>query len=102
MRYRRSRTDYPAGVLSIYDNEGKTSDRYLVVYEPYEAAGDQYFPTTCMGPTPYSPQGICMHDSLRWRPTGGWGSSLVGKVIAFDDLPADCQRVVRQDLEEEI
>lgn len=98
-RYRRSRTDYPAGVLAIYDNGGKTTDRYTVVYAPYQCSGKLWFPVTDMSGAPFYPQGVCLHNSLRFRPTGGWGSGQ--KVIAFEALPPDCQRVVRQDLEVE-
>lgn len=98
-RYRRSRTDYPAGVLSVYDNGGKTTDRYTVVYRPFEMDGRNYYPVAYMSGAPFHPQGVCQHTELRFRPTGGWETGQ--KVIAFEDLPADCQRVVRQDLEEE-
>lgn len=95
-RYRRSRTDYPKGVLSIYDNDGKTTDRYMVVYEPYECQGRNHFPVTCMSDAPFWPQGVCMHDSLPFRPTGGWETGQ--RVIAFEALPADCQKAVQMDL----
>lgn len=98
-RYRRARADYPAGVLAVYDNGGQTADRYMVVYEPYQSDGRDWFPVTCMSGAPFWPQGVCLHDSLRFRPTGGWQTGR--KVIAFEDLPPDCQRVVRQDLEED-
>ena len=41
-RYRRSRPDYPKGVIGIYDNAGlpnESLDRYLVVYEPIQDIG---------------------------------------------------------------
>lgn len=97
--YKRARTDYPEGVVAIYDNDGKTTDRYLVVYEPVECQGERFFPTTCMSDTPYHPQGVCMHGEVKGhRPTGGWGTGQ--RVIAFKDLPKDCQRAVKQDLSE--
>ena len=93
--YRRSRTDYPAGVLAVYDNGGRTADRYTVVYEPYHADGHRRFPYVNMSANPFWPQGVCQHDEACLRPTATWGEE---KVIAFEDLPADCQRVVRRDL----
>ena len=103
--YRKSRASYPDGVIGIYDNNGLTIDRYTVVYEPWELLPErtQYFPTTSMSGSPFHPQGVCMHDSLRWRVVGsGWGNNnSVGKAINFEDLPSDCQRAVRQDLEPE-
>lgn len=99
-RYRRSRTDYPAGVLAVYDNGGRTADRYTVVYEPYQDGADHHdwFPTCSMSAAPFHPQGVCMHGELAFRPTGGWGTHM--KVITFEALPADCQRAVRRDLQD--
>ena len=39
MKYRKSRSDYPAGVLGVYDNGGRTVDRFTVVYTPFTGAG---------------------------------------------------------------
>ena len=95
--YRKAQ-NYPVdSIIGIYDNGGKTTDRYTVVYAPYTVNGRHFFPYVHMSGAPYWPQGVCMHGSTEgYRLTGGWGSSL-GKVIAFDDLPADCQRVARED-----
>lgn len=99
--YRRSRTDYPDGVLGVYDNGGKTADRYTVVYEPYVCKKRTYFPVTDMSPNPFWPQGVCLHNSFPFRPVGsGWGHKGQGRLIAFEALPKDCQRAARQDLEE--
>ena len=98
-KYRRARTDYPDGVIGVYDNGGKTADRYTVVYEPYDCnhCTTDTFPYVNMSGAPYHPQGVCMHgETVGYRITGGWGTGQ--KVIAFDALPADCQRVVREDL----
>ncbi len=100
MRFRRARKDYPDGVLGIYDNEGKTVDRYTGVYKPYEQGApfnQLVFPMVHMSAAPYWPQGVCMHsETVGYRVTGGWGSG--HKVIEFTDLPADCQRVICEDL----
>jgi len=109
--YRRSRTDYPRGVIGIYDNAGQrneTADRYLVVFDPIvhdspemrSYYGRETFPILSMSGSPYHPQGICMHGETPFRPTGGWqsGPNSAGRTINFADLPADCQRAVKQDL----
>jgi hypothetical protein len=101
--YRRARTDYPAGVVAIYDNGGKTIDRYTVVYEPYPVAWaaeptGQYivFPYVGMSGSPFWPQGFCQHgETIMRRPYVDRND----RVIRFEDLPADCQKVVRRDLE---
>lgn len=98
-KYRRSRKDYPAGVLAIYDNGGKTADRYTVVYEPYDIDGygteHRAFPVTDMSGAPFHPQGVCQHSEWTRRITATWGYE---KAIPFAALPADCRRVVAQDL----
>lgn len=105
---RRSRKDYPNGVLGIYDNGGLdrkygSCDRYIVVYAPFEAEGKAYWPYVCMSGAPFHPQGICMHAEANRRISGNWGSYRgAGRCIDFKDLPADCQRVVHQDLEDDI
>lgn len=106
--YHRARTDYPAGVVAVYDNGGKTVDRYTVVYEPFPlaypcrayAAGTPVFGYVCMSGAPFHPQGVCQHgEATGQRPRGGWGGTC-GKVIRFEDLPEDCQRAVLLDLDE--
>jgi hypothetical protein len=107
--YRRARTDYTAGVVAIYDNGGKTADRYTVVYTPYPYPHGDYpntyvgkpvFGYVCMSGAPFHPQGVCQHgESIGRRPTGGWDGCR--KVIRFEDLPADCQEVVRMDLKDQ-
>lgn len=99
--YKRSRKDYPQGVIGIYDNAGQrneSGDHYMVVYEPVSGV----FPILTMSAEPYSPQGIAIHGEALFRPTGGWqsGTTSAGKTINFADLPVDCQRVVLEDLKE--
>ena|ERR1035437_11140408 len=94
-------------ILGIYDNGGKTFDRYTVVYSEvvsttilprvigvrpykkfirYEARG--------MSANPFHPQGVGQMT------TASRGKHL-GKIIKFSDLPKDCQKLIRQDLGEE-
>lgn len=94
-RYRRSRTDYPKGVLAVYDNRGETIDRYTVLYEPEELDGERYFPYLTMSGAPFDPQGFCQHSEVSFR-INCWGTP--DRVITFEALPADCQAVVRRDL----
>ncbi len=101
--YRKSRADYPAGVLGIYDNDGETADRYTVVYEPYDLEGELHWPITDMGDSPFYPNGVCLHGCFNFRITSSaWGNRQgAGRTINFADLPADCRRVIQQDLEPE-
>ena len=94
--YRRSRNDYPKGVIGIYDNKGKTADRYTVVFEPFIGYENrQYFPVLCMSGNPFHPQGIGIHNEYPFRPTRMKGEV----VIDWSELPEKCQQCVLQDLE---
>ena len=102
-RCHRSRKDYPKGVMGIYDNGGKTFDRYTVVFEPVpvlpDASGKQaakwFFPYLGMSQNPFHPQGFGQHGELNHRYTRGKGE----KVINFQDLPEDCRKAVKRDLQ---
>ena len=71
--------------VRIYDNGGKTFDRYTVVFmdRPEKASGT--FEAFCMSACPFHPQGFGQHASAM---TGRH----LGKLIAFEDLPNDCQQ----------
>jgi len=77
--------------IKIYDNGGETFDRYTVVY----LDSNLYELFSCLGMSerPYSPLGYCQHGSCTDGPH-------LGKEIDFEDLPEECQRAVRNDLEE--
>ncbi|AQH05800.1 hypothetical protein A9R05_43065 (plasmid) [Burkholderia sp. KK1] len=82
--------DIIAKSTRIYDNNGKTADRYTVLYmlEP-ERSG--LYAGRGMNDEPYHPMGIGMCIS------GAPGRHL-GRKITFDDLPEDCRRVVISDV----
>lgn len=95
--------DAPAHVVAVYDNGGKSADRYTVLYgaplwtPDYAEAwhrtprGDpRLLPARAMSNAPFSPQGVGLFvDALR-------GPHL-GKKIPYSDLPDDCKRLVEQD-----
>lgn len=89
--YRKSRKDYPDGVLLIADNGGASIDRYTVLYTPE----DGRFPYMAMSDAPFHPQGFCQHGELAFR-YSVWGRH--EKALNFADLNADCQKVIQQDL----
>lgn len=91
---RKSRPDYPDGVLGVYDSWEKTADRYTVVYSSFESRGAHFWPYVAMSASPFHPQGIGQHGETGAR----LGSRECGKTINFADLPADCKRLVAQDL----
>lgn len=79
--------------IKVYDNGGKTQDRYTVIFldqiERLQHNGTVY---ACLGmdKTPFYPQGFCQHSSAV---TG----KHLGKRINFVDLPADCQTAVKKE-----
>lgn len=76
-------------IKAIYDNGGKTADRYTVYYDA-EPRGKMY---QCLGmdDRPFHPQGFGQHSS-------GMLGAHNGKRITFDALPDDCQHAVLRDL----
>lgn len=82
-------------VIAIYDNGGKTADRYTVYFNFVEknTKPPSYM---CMGMDehPFHPQGIGMHCSGQLGPHNG-------KRITLEQLPPDCQKAVRNELASE-
>lgn len=82
--------------VRIYDNMGETADRYCVVYTGNFRGRGYRCHYVSMGSAPYNPAGFCQHGehtSIIDYPS----YSHLGKKIAFDDLPPDCQDVVLRD-----
>jgi hypothetical protein len=95
--WKRSRRDYPDGVIGVYDNGGKTVDRYTVVYTPEVIDNQWWYTVLGMSEAPFHPQGVGQHSQYPYRPNMTWGGC-GDRCIAFEELPADCQRAVRNDL----
>lgn len=80
-------------LYGVYDcGEDGSFDRYTAVYQDGSYIG--------MSKHPFHPQGFGQHGELK----GNWRYDLktehfLGKEISFDDLPDDCQRAVKQDLD---
>ena len=81
-------------VLRIYDNGGKTCDRYTII--PPRWAGADYrenYPGSWQAiganAAPFHPQGFGMHVSAAPGPH-------LGKRIPWGSLPADVQKFARQ------
>jgi hypothetical protein len=70
--------------LRIYDNGGKSFDRYTIVFLDRPEHGDM-LECLAMSENPFHPQGFCQHSMAML------GAHL-GKRIRFDQLPTDCQR----------
>lgn len=76
--------------VRIYDNGGKTADRYTAVYmsEP-ERPG--HFACLGMNCEPFHPQGIGMHASAM-------PGRHLGRRVDFYSLPLNCQKAIARDL----
>jgi len=74
-------------IKAVYDNQGKSLDRYTVVFNDIANAENHY---TClaMNSNPTHPQGIGLHSSCKM-------GKHMGKRIKFDQLPSECQIVVK-------
>ena len=94
-----NRYGYPRGVIAVYDAYYRNPDiidRYTVVYGGgrfITSGGKTYKMYECLGmdERPFHPQGFGQHSECQL------GRHL-GTKIHFKELPADCQRAVRQDL----
>ena len=86
--FKKSRADYPLGILAIYDNGGRTADRYCVVFTPFSHDGQLVYNILYMSSCPTQPQGVASLGETRVRPTRGKGEW----VISFDSLPEECRK----------
>lgn len=80
-------------LIRIYDNGGKSFDRYTVVFmdEVERTTVDgKLYAALAMSAFPFHPQGFGQH-------TSAMPGKHLGRRIKFDDLPQDCQKCVAQD-----
>lgn len=79
--------------IRCYD-DGKSGDRYTVVYLDCPERAINVFEAVAMSEAPFHPQGCGQHCAA------SLGRHL-GKRIRFSDLPADCQRLINNDTKQE-
>lgn len=88
----------PAGILDIFDNGGKTFDRYTVVYNyPEEYRGTDYLPYRGMSEHPSSPNGFGIMDAFTRWDLSAYRNAYRRTRIRWDELPPDVQSVARRD-----
>jgi hypothetical protein len=77
--------------VKIYDNGGKSFDRFTAVYLDQPERQPKTFAARGMSSNPFHPQGF-----------GQWTYAMIGrhlgKRIDFHSLPEDCQKLVLSDL----
>lgn len=76
--------------LRIYDNGGKTADRYTVLFMDQKERSADTFACLGMDKDPFHPCGIGQHSS-------GTPGVHLGRRIPFDLLPEPCRRAVLAD-----
>lgn len=79
--------------IRCYDNGGASMDRYTVAYMDMPERSNNLFSCVGMNAYPFDPQGFGQHSTCMV------GKHL-GKRIAFSSLPPDCQKLVRQDIQD--
>ena len=78
--------------VRIYDNGGKTCDRYTAVYMNCPTDHNRaYFDARAMDARPFHPQGFGQF-------TIACPGKHLGKRIKFEELPEDCQKLIQEDM----
>lgn len=90
--------DCPSGVLAIFDNGGKTFDRYTVIYrEAWEYDRTWYVGYRGMSEHPSSPQGFGIYGEMtRWE-MADYRRRAYRESAKWSSLPDEVKRVVRAD-----
>lgn len=99
----RYNSNVPNGVpkwIRVYDNGGRSFDRYTVVFTKKAITnthGDRWFMYLGMSENPFHPQGFGQHGESDRQPVDRPTYGHLGKKIKFEDLPEDCKQLVLQD-----
>lgn len=90
--------DCPREVLAIFDNRGKTFDRYTVMYVP--APGQDWISYLGASAHPFDPRGFGQHGELsEWDARAyRYDAARRGESARWSTLPADVKRAVLQDV----
>ncbi len=92
--------DCPAHVLAIFDNGGKTWDRFTILYTP--APGSEWVEYFGASEHPFDPQGfgqhgeILLHEARAYR----YRACAARESAKWSTLPEDVKRAVRMDAPE--
>ena len=80
-------------IVAIFDNEGKSLDRFTVVYYDKSCLSMSHNPT--------SPNGFACHDLLHRFSLSdiSGGASYLGRQIQLEELPGECRDLAQKDLD---
>jgi hypothetical protein len=92
--------DCPEGVLAIFDNNGRSFDRYTILYAP--ESGADWLNYLAASAHPYDPQGfgqigeMGLYEAREYR----YRAAASRESAKWSSLPEDVQNCVRNDLRE--
>lgn len=91
--------DCPSGVLAIYDNGGKTFDRYTVFYKPEDATSfaDTWIGHRDMSAHPSSPGGYGIYGEMEAYNVAAYRNGNYRESATWSSLPDDVKEAVRYD-----
>jgi hypothetical protein len=94
--------DCPKGVLAIYDNGGKTFDRYTVFYKPVEPLENLrgWIGYRGMSEHPSSPQGFGIYEEMEAHKAARYRERVYRESAKWSELPDEVKAVVRRDCAE--
>ena len=92
--------DCPKGVLAIFDDR-KSGERYTVLYAEVLGEGPwARIDGVGMSGAPFHPQGVGQHFELTPSQAAAYRYANSRYACRWSDLPEDCRRLVRRDLED--
>lgn len=94
--------DCPAEVLALYDNRGRTADRYTVLYRSTitDHRGNVWITGRAMNSDPMHPQGIGLGFEQLAHAIASWRYRVRHEAVRWTDLPPRVQECIRLDCKE--
>lgn len=94
--------DCPSGVLAIFDNGGKTFDRYTVIYREVitGSRGEPWLGYRGMSEHPFDPQGFGIYSEFSRWDMAAYRRAAYRESCKWSTLPDDVKRAVRADCKE--
>lgn len=96
--------DCPKNVLAIYDNGGKTLDRYTVFYKLEKGAekydGAYWINYRGMSERPSSPQGFGISGEMKAHEVAAYRTRVYRESAKWSELPEEVKECVRRDCKE--
>lgn len=91
----------PRELIAVYDNGGKTIDRYTAIFDDVaDYDGRRWISYRGMSEDPYSPHGFGISDSMQIHQMQDYRRRAYREYVAFKSLPAPVKRSIRSDCKE--